>query len=223
MVFFSYGCETTAPTAQEPEPVPEVLVTAPVESVKIDPDLLYNLLTQADAAIKKDHLTYPEQGSAYSLYLEILAIEPAQTDAIDGLEHIVEEYIALAMRALDRNQYAGARSMLARARIIMPDHPSIKPTDVQIRLLSQAQRTRLKLNQDELKNDTNKVSADLQTLLNTPPAEGCRFIISAKDDAQGRWIYQALAKGAIEANEARVRAQIKIRLPAGVERLCFGS
>lgn len=221
MVFFSYGCETTAPIL--PEPDAEALVAAPVESAEIDPDLLYNLLTQADAAIKEDHLTYPETGSAYSLYLEILAIEPAQADAINGLEHIVEKYIALAMRALDRNQYAGARSMLARARIIMPDHPSIKPTDEQIRLLSQAQRIRLKLNQDELKNDTRKVSAELQTLLNTPPAESCRFIISAKDDAQGRWIYQALAKGASAANEARVRAQIKIRLPAGVERLCFGS
>ena len=218
LLIAGFGCETTAPTLADPQPEP--VDTVRLEKVEIDPELLYHLLTQADTAIGEEHLTYPEEGSAYSLFLDILAIEPAQADAITGLERIVEEYIALAMRALERNQYATARSMLSRARIIMPDHPSIKPTDEQIRLLSQAQRIRLKLNQDELKNNPEKVNAELRALRSTGSDESCRYVISAKNDAQGRRIYQALAKS---PSAARIRAQIKIRLPAGVERLCFGS
>ena len=210
------GCETTPPT---PEPTP-VVETPPAETipVKIEPELLYQLLAKADAAIRNDKLTFPDEDSAYASYLEILAIEPGQEDAIHGLERLVELYIELAMRALERSQYATARSMLARGRLIMPNHPSIEPTDEQIRLLSQAQRTRIKLRQEDLQNNPDAISDQLQALAQNPELESCRFIISAKNDAQGRWIYQTLVKG---LQSTRIRAQIKIRLPAGVERLCF--
>jgi hypothetical protein len=210
------GCETTAPT---PEPSattdPPSVVIIPVS---IEPELLYQLLAKADTAIKQDQLTFPEESSAYHTYLKILAIEPGQQDAVHGLERLVELYIKLAMHALERGQYATARSMLARGRLIMPNHPSIEPTDEQIRLLSQAQRTRIKLQQDDLQNNPAAISDELQALAQNAGQESCRFIISAKNDAQGRWIYQTLAKG---AQATRIRAQIKIRLPAGVERLCF--
>ena len=210
------GCETTPPIA-EPTPVVET-PAAEIVPVKIDPELLYQLLAKADDAIKNDNLTFPDEDSAYHTYLEILAIEPGQEDARHGLERLVELYIELAMRALERSQYATARSMLARGRLIMPNHPSIEPTDEQIRLLSQAQRTRVKLRQEDLQNNPDAISDKLQALARNPELESCRFIISAINDAQGRWIYQTLAKG---VQSTRLRAQIKIRLPAGVERLCF--
>lgn len=210
------GCETTPAT---PAPAP-MIETPPAETVQatIEPELLYQLLAKANTAIEDDNLTFPEEDSAYAAYLEILAIEPGQTDAMHGLERLVELYIELAMQALERRQYATARSMLARGRLIMPNHPSIEPTDEQIRLLSQAQRTRIKLRQEDLQNNPDAISDELQALAHNHERESCRFIISAKNDAQGRWIYQTLAKG---VQSTRLRAQIKIRLPAGVERLCF--
>ena len=129
---FLAGCQSK-PEAPEPEAEP---ATETAAAQKIDPVVLHELLDRADEAIANDHLTYPIEASAFAIYRQILALEPDQEDAMRGLEHIVELYIVLAMSALERNQFATARSMLSRARIIDPEHPSIEPTDEQIRLLS---------------------------------------------------------------------------------------
>ena len=119
---------------------------------------------------------------------------------------------------MERGRYATARSMVARAKLILPGHPSIKPTEAQIRLLSQARRSELKLSQAEITSDSARISSQLTAFAATPADASCRYIISAKNDAQGRWIYQQLAEA---AEGYRLRAQIRIRLPAGVEKLCF--
>ncbi len=211
------GCQSNPPGATRAEPADDQTATVPAKA-KIDPELLYRLLTQADAAIERDHLTYPEKGSALALYEQILAIDEDQKQARRGLERIVEKYIELAMQALQRRQYATARSMLARARIILPQHPSIEPTEQQIRLLSQAKRTQVTLNQKDLKAETVSLQQTLQRLAIAPQGYECRFFISARNDAQGRWIYQTMSAASAAR---RLRAQVQIRLPAGVERVCY--
>ena len=184
----------------------------------IDPVVLHNLLDTAEAAIDAGQLTYPADGSALTIYQQILAIEPGQQDAERGLEHLVELYIDLAMTALQRGRHATARSMLSRARLIRPNHPSIEPTAAQIRLLDKADRKILKLTQTDLQERTAQVQDNLAALAIPSEGQTCRYTISAKNDAQGRWIYQRLAEASASG---RLRAQINLRLPAGVERLCF--
>ena len=208
------ACETT-PAPEELPPAPaDLVISAPA----IDPVLLHELLDQAEVAIAREHFTYPEAGSAYTIYKRILQLQPDQKDALRGMENIVEHHIARSLRALERSQYAAARSMLARARIIDPKHPSIEPTDAQIRLLSKAQREKLTLSQQQLKQRDADTLQALQDLARAPSNSTCRFTISAGSDAQGRWIYQSLSEG---SEQTRIRAQIHIRLPATVERLCF--
>ena len=76
----------------------------------------------------------------------------------------------------------------------------------------------IRLQQSDLDNPTPAATAELQALGELPDGYDCRFTIAAKNDAQGRWIYQTLASGSAGG---RLRAQIEIRLPAGVERVCF--
>ena len=206
------GCQT--PPAPVPEPEPQ----APPPAPEIDPELLADLLYRAEEALARDQVAYPAEDSALALYEEILAIEADQEDALRGLEHIVEQYIDRALRALEREQYASARSMLARARLILPDHPSIKPTAEQIRLLSEARRVTVRLQQADLESTESSAAAELKALGEQPAGYNCRFTIAAKNDAQGRWIYRTLSSG---SSTGRVRAQIELRLPAGVERVCF--
>ncbi len=218
LVLLLSACQVSQP---QNRPAPELPPVTTPQAVKIDPIVLHSLLDQADQALARGDLTFPDDRSAYSAYQAILAIEPEQADAIRGLEHIVEQYIVLALQALERDQLATARSMLARASLVMPEHPSIEPTTMQIRLVEQAERASLKMSQHQLSNPTaTGLTQQLATLSKTPKLAQCRFIISAKNDAQGRWIYQQLANG---AKSSRIRADIKIRLPAGVQRLCFPS
>ena len=69
----------------------------------------------------REHLTFPKRGSAYEIYTDILAKNPGSEAATRGLESIVEQYIQLSLSALDRRQFASARSMLARARLVLPE------------------------------------------------------------------------------------------------------
>ena len=206
------GCNTAPP---EPAPEPEPIEPTPDPIPRAE---LLSLLDAAEAAIERDHLTYPREGSAFEIYHQILDRDPIQEDARRGLERIVEEYVALSMNALERRQFATARSMLARARIINPFHPSIKPSEEQIRLIQEADRTTLRLDPSELAAETDELKRSLEDLSQGANGKSCRFVIAASNDGQGRWIYQQLAKG---GDGARLRAQIRIRRPLSVERLCF--
>ena len=208
------GCQSAPPPPAEVQPEPEPKPEPP----PLDNRVLFPRLDAAEQAIADNHLTYPEEGSAYSIYLEILKTYPNQEDAIRGIERIVEAYVALSMRALERRQFAAARSMLARARLIEPGHPSIAPSAAQLRLIEEADRETLSFKQADVRSKAATLVAQLRNLAQTADGRTCRFIISARSDGQGRWIYQQLSEG---LNRQRLRAQIKIRTPAGVERLCF--
>ena len=207
------GCATPSSPAPEATAAPE-----PVEPIPpISPAVLILWLDQAEEALKRDQLTYPEQNSAYSLYQKILALDPLQEEAQRGLERIVEHYVALSVRALKRRQFASAKSMLARARLILPNHPSIEPSAEQIRLILLADRQIMKLSQPDLAAESEALTTALANFATDGDRE-CRFTISAKNDGQGRWIYQMLSKG---LDGMRLRAQLSVRLPASIERLCF--
>jgi len=200
------------------EPLPPTPEVVPEPPASIDPKRLADLLETAELAITKGELTYPPEVSALAQYQRILSIEAGQEDAIRGIESIVEIFVERSLVALSKRQFAEARSMLARARLIDPEHPSIVPTQAQIQLIAEAEREQLRLDQAALGGDQDMLREQLKALANTPEGLSCRFYIWAKNDNQGRWIYNALAAG---ADGQRLQAQVEIRLPASVERLCF--
>ncbi len=210
-----WGCQATPPPA-EPEQQP-----APTPGY--NEQQLRERLDSADAAIARGHLTFPKETSALAILQDILAQNPGQKDALHGLEHIVELHIDKAMAALQRRQMASARSMLARARLILPDHPSIEPTAAQIRLIAEAKRTTVNLSPATVSADDSLEEA-LHGVARLPVDQSCRFNIWAPSDGQARRIYRALSNQATLLAGVpieRLRAQISIRSPAAVERMCF--
>ncbi|MEM7080260.1 MAG: hypothetical protein AAF513_16695 [Pseudomonadota bacterium] len=216
---FNTACQGPAPAP--PPPVPEpATVPDPVEYA-----WLYQRLDLADAAIERDQITYPREGSAYQIYREILTRYPDQADAIDGINTLVERYIDLALQALQRGALPRARSMLARARIIDAQHPGIEPTEQQIRLMSNAERTTMTLAAADLAARRAHLAAAIAGFARPE----CRYRIYTASDRDGRWIYQALrsgvqhSAGSDTAKPNRLRAEIEIRRPTAIERLCFSS
>ena len=209
------GCQTGTKTPpiqipSDPEPVL-------VESFDVDVDV-DELLQKAELALTNDQLAYPETGSALALFGEVLTLDPSNPVAIRGLERIVERYLELAQRAAQRRQFALARSMVSRARLIDPANPAIEATASQVQLLSTARRERLKLDKSLLSARSETLLQPLTELGEKARAEDCRTTITARSDAEGRWLYQQLnqAKG-----ERRIRAQLQIGSPPQVEVLCF--
>ena len=212
------GCATTPPPAPEPEPT-----NLPEPPPGYSDAEVATLLEQARRAMVREHLTFPKRGSAYEIYTDILAKNPGSEAATRGLESIVEQYIQLSLSALDRRQFASARSMLARARLVLPEHPSIEPTERQLRLIQEAHLRTVKLDESGSDPDIATALAQIASIPDGYQPAGCRYRIWASTDAQGRRIYRILTEQTHRRSNSshRLRAQMSLRRPAGVERLCF--
>ena len=203
------GCQVI-PTQDEPSPAPAVSQKATTEEHQIE-----RLLEYADLAIQKDQLLYPKKNSAATYLSYILDLDPGNTQAKRGLEKIVERYVELSILAIDRKQFNRAQSMLDRARLIIKDHPSIKPAQTQLDLVSTSDIDILKLHSRDI---DEKLSAQILSFGRHQSNKNCRFIISASSDQEGRLIYQKL-KGFGET--LKINAQIILRRPTKIERQCF--
>ncbi|MGB5452135.1 MAG: AAA family ATPase [Sedimenticolaceae bacterium] len=80
------------------------------------------LLALADAAIARDRLTRPADGSAYSYYQRVLAIDGQHEGAREGLDRIVHRYGDLARWALDHQELEKAESYVGRGLQVGPDN-----------------------------------------------------------------------------------------------------
>ncbi|MCZ6710131.1 MAG: hypothetical protein O7B25_07200 [Gammaproteobacteria bacterium] len=205
------GCQAR-PESPEPEP------DATASTDPVDTEEIFVLLDAAEAAMQREQLTYPAQGSALGLYDTVLAMDPHNEHAQRGLERIVEYYLEKAELAAQRNHPARARSMLERARIVDADHPAVHRTEIQINLLANATRKRLTLDTTQLARRSADLSAPLKTFGTQARAANCRAIIRVRNDAEGRWVYQQMNSA---PGEDRIRAQIQIGSPPLVELVCF--
>ena len=144
----------------------------------------------------------------------VLELNPGDENAKRGLEQVVERYIELAIQAIDRGQLNRAKSMLDRAKLVDKNHPSILPTENQLELVNNSNLTTLKLGGPTIDAATRNRISEFGSLAKY---QNCRFIIYAANDEKGRSLYQMLKN---HQAELKIKAQIKLRLPAQIERQC---
>ncbi len=217
VVLLIAGCELQqAPPETLPVGIPRA--AQPVPLSREEARAIEELLELAVKALSNDQLTTPEDGSAYNLYLEVLALEPDNERARRGLERIVERYVELALAAAEQKRYPQGRLMLTRARQVDAAHPAIEPTERQIKLLESAQRERVRLDGEQLRHRANTMQRALEKIGGRAGQPGCRVTIRARSDDEGRWVYQQLNRG---AGNVRVRARLTVASPPAVELICF--
>lgn len=209
------GCTLPAPP-QTPKPPREPLVPA-APATPADPAVdarLAALLAAAEQALAEDRLTTPPEDNAYRYYTRALALAPQQPAAQRGLERIVERYLELAARAIERQRWASARSMLARATVVDRHHPGVGPLQRQVEMLAAAERRSLRLDRAALRARGGALAARLAAFGSVARQRGARVTIRAPSDADARWIYAQLSRA---AGEWRIRASIDIGLPPQVD------
>ena len=203
------GCQIY-PLKKAPTPTPDI-----PEETRQEKEEIRTLLEAAELAIQKDQLLYPKEDNAYVYFSSILRLDTGNIEARRGFEKIIERYIELSIKAIDRKQFNRAQSMLDRARLIDNTHPSINPTQKQLDLVSSSTIDILEIGNKKI----DPLLAQQIVLFSLKqPKKHCRFLISANNDEQGRLIYQKL-KGA--QNHSKLIAQIEIKRPIQIERQCF--
>lgn len=188
------------------------------EAPPIDTAAVAALLQQAAQANAAQRWIDPYPGSAVDFYRQALAMDPANPTALRGIENITETQAAKAREAADRKQYNIAWLELDRARRADPMHPTLEPTASYLQLQENSKRYRVEFQAAALRNQTKDTQLALKALGEQAKQPDCRAVITAANDAQGRWMYQQMnAAGGAK----RLRAALETGAPSSVAVLCF--
>jgi serine/threonine protein kinase len=83
------------------------------------------LLREATADLAADRLTTPADKNAFSRYRAVLALDPANDAALEGLHGILTRYLVLAKAAANENNFDLAKGYLNKASAVSPGAESI--------------------------------------------------------------------------------------------------
>jgi type II secretory pathway predicted ATPase ExeA len=101
------------------------------------------LLSNAELALSNDRLMVPADDNAYGYYQEVLALDPTNDQARDGVQRIVKRYGELAGQSLRKGNRADARRYASRGL-------TLEPTDRDLLAIQrQASRPRVRKSQDQ--------------------------------------------------------------------------
>lgn len=122
--------EAEQPATKEPELSPEDTEIA-------------RLLTAAEADVKARRLTSPAGNNAWDRYQQVLGIDPANPDAITGMERVISSYMELFGSAVEQEDFDKATNYLATIRALHPDSPILEEGERSLAAARQARTDRL--------------------------------------------------------------------------------
>ena len=108
--------------AHDPAPESAPRPGGTVESLADRSDEITLWLDRANAALQRDRLLFPESDSAVSYFRRVLEHDPKHSEAIAGMERVVDRYLVLAGSAFDRGELERADRLVSRALRVSPNH-----------------------------------------------------------------------------------------------------
>lgn len=199
------ACTLIAP-APDPAPEPTSPATSPESDTASRAREIAQLLHEAEIALEDNRLTTPVDDNAYLRYLRILSLDPDNEDADAGIVAIVEKYLSWALEQAEAGNLRLATRYLRNARSIDADHPGIESIGNRINELEIASRDTHALPEAPLDERSAEIVSELQRLARLATSRDALVVISARTDAEGRWIYQQMN----EATPQRVRARLEL-------------
>lgn len=89
-------------------------------------DQIAQLLAQARRDVAALRLTAPASRNAFAKYREVLALDPENSQALDGISSIVDKYVQLIERAIETDRFALADLYLRRAVTVSPEDRNLR-------------------------------------------------------------------------------------------------
>lgn len=129
--------EDEAPPSIDAPAVVEEPVLASVPEVSLEPTVaeptpeeiraqeVAALLGRARQQIEDSLLTQPEGNNAFESFQQVLALDPLNVEAQQGLRDIADRYVGLARYRLQRERHAEALEMADKGLAVVPDHDQL--------------------------------------------------------------------------------------------------
>ena len=188
--------------------------------------LILELLDRADTAIKATRYAQPADDNAMIYYRRVLALQPGFEEAEQGLEKMVDRYLAWSNTALRQGRLEAAQDYLSLARLVEPSSSKVAQAALSLKSkkvegvkegVNQVEDLRYTpLDKDQLRVRSQGLTKLLARVADTIRTENARVTIEAPTDSQGRWIYQQLNQ---RHEEYRVRANFRRVAQPGVRLL----
>lgn len=218
----------SACAAPVPAPKADVAVVAPKakQRLEVRGSTLDRLLEQADAAYNRGRYTLPAENNAYDIYRAVLMIEPANTQAQAGLDAVLLAYVNNARRVMASGQLDAAQELANRGAEYFPSallltelgdeirqaRAAISATRAEAAHAEVLDGEKILLPELELDEHSEEVVERLAAIAQRLRDSDESVMIYARNDRQGRWIYQTLQQA---ATDYRIRGDIRIsRVPA---------
>ena len=172
----------------EPEPEPVVIDETELRRARVLADMLY----AAKTAYDDNRLMLPAGNNAYEMYQEVLQVDPGNAIALEGIQEIALRYITLAESAINQGQYTDADSLLARATRLAPDRAELPIVRERLQQAKQNKVQVYELDPAALKAKSLELMTQLAEIAQQIKSSEATFLIRARSDEEGRWIYQTM-------------------------------
>lgn len=213
------ACELLLPPKR---PQPQAVVTqpgapavrAPVDASANNAALARHLVALGDAALASDRLMTPPGDNAFEYYRQALRLDASIQGAHEGMQFVTRRYLELAEAALRAGDGARGNVLLDRALMI-----AATPEQVAALRKKYPQRERVVAANEfvipvgPLAAREPAVVSQLGEIAGKAQAADSRLLIVARNDDEGRWIYQQMREAVMGY---RLRGNIEIGNPPRV-------
>lgn len=177
-------------------------------------DLLFAALQALDA----DRLLTPVDDNAHARFQRVLAYDPDNEIALQGLEDIVLRYLELAEDASRQGLFEEAEVLLDRARFVDDSHPDIAVAAELLKTERESGDLFFNFDARELARRSESAQTQLIEIAEQAREHNAFFLITAPNDDLARWMFgimrEAVAGYRLRGNiELANRGSIRLRMP----------
>ena len=179
------------------------------------PDILYAALQ----ALSEDRLLTPVDDNAHGRFKRVLAMDPKNELALEGLQDIVVRYLQLAGESMNRGIFDEAETLLGRARFVDSSHPGIASAAGALRLEMNSNDLFFKLDYPSYSARSELAQNELADIARQTREHEAFFLITAPNDDLARWMVsmmrEAVSGYRLRGNiELSSRLGIRLRMPS---------
>ncbi|MDA0280765.1 MAG: hypothetical protein O3C29_10095 [Proteobacteria bacterium] len=184
------------------------------DTSRMIPDILYAALQ----ALSEDKLLTPVDDNAHGRFKRVLAMDPKNELALEGLQDIVVRYLQLAGESMNRGIFDEAEILLGRARFVDPSHPGIATAAEALRLEMNSNDLFFKLDYPSYSARSELAQDELADIARQTREHEAFFLITAPNDDLARWMVSVMREAVsgyrLRGNiELSSRLGIRLRMP----------
>ena len=222
------ACTVPEPAQLPEEPVvaAEPDVVADLAPPVVEPDtaeqarqrLIADTLFEGLQALDDNRLLTPVDDSAHARFARVLAYEPDNPIALQGIQDIIARYVDLSLYASRQGSFNEARLMLEQAAFVDPDHPSIAEAELALQAAMDSDDLFFPLDYPEFARRSELAQEQLAEIALQAREHSAFFLITAPNDELARWMF-SIMRQAVDGYRLRGNIElagttsVRLRLP----------